>query len=112
MHDLEKLVGVETVLLHQATKRCAVAAIIVLLKPKRLLVRDFQEIDDVIANANVDLLPQIEMMRVKRVVEIEDPCLDGFEICGSRARPVCRSLSRLFVAIFVNEEVRSPNHRK
>jgi hypothetical protein len=74
-------------------------------------MRDFQEIDDVIANANVDLLPQIEMMRIKRVVEIEDPGLDALEICGSGGRRAFRVLCRLFVAIFVNEEVRSlPNH--
>src|SRR5215472_1232771 len=119
MHDLEKLVRVETVLLHQAAQRRAIAAVIVLLQPKRLLVCDFQEIDDVIANANIDLLPQIEVMRVKRVVEIEDPglnrleSLDRFDICGSSVRLVYRSLPRLFVAIFVAEEVRSPpNHRK
>jgi hypothetical protein len=54
----------------------------ILLQPKRLVVRDLEEIDDVITNANVDLLPQIEMMRIKGVVEIEDPGLDGPEICG------------------------------
>src|ERR1700741_1556599 len=113
MHNLEKLVRVETVLLHQAAQRRAVAAVVVLLQPKRLVVRDLEEIDDVIANANVDLLPQIEMMRVKRVVEIEDPILEGLEICRSGARLGCRLLPRLFVAIFVTEEVRSlPNHRK
>jgi hypothetical protein len=59
------------------------------------------------------------MMRIKRVVEIEDPglnrfeSLDRFEICGSGVRLVFRLFPRLFVAIFVAEEVRSPpNHRK
>jgi hypothetical protein len=75
------------------------------LQPKRLFVRDFEEIDDVIANANIDLLPQIEMMRIKRVVEIEDPRLDGFEICRLGVRLVFRLLPRLFLAIFVAEEV-------
>jgi hypothetical protein len=42
-------------------------------------MRDFEKVDDVIADANVDLLPQIEMMGVKRVVEIENPTLDIFE---------------------------------
>jgi hypothetical protein len=58
-------------------------------------------------------------MRIKRVVEIEDPSLnsleslDRLEIFGSCARLVCRLPPRLFVAIFVNEEVRSlANHGK
>ena len=42
-------------------------------------MRDFQKADDVIADAHVDLLPEIEMMRIKRVVEIEHPGLDVFE---------------------------------
>ena len=76
MHDFEKLVRLETVLLHQAAQRRAVAPVIVLLQPERFVVRDFEEVDDVVADALVDLLPQIEMMRIERVVEIEDPGLD------------------------------------
>jgi hypothetical protein len=40
-------------------------------------VGDLQEIGDVVANALVDLLPEIEVMRVQGVVEIEHP---GFDI--------------------------------
>jgi hypothetical protein len=40
-------------------------------------VGDLQEIGDVVANALVDLLPEIEVMRIKGVVEIEHP---GFDI--------------------------------
>ena len=57
MHHFEKTVRVETALFHQAAQRCAVTAVIILLDAERLLVRDFEKIDDVIANANVDLLP-------------------------------------------------------
>ena len=42
-------------------------------------MRDFEKVDDVITDANVDLLPQIEVMGVKRIVEIENPTLDIFE---------------------------------
>src|SRR6516162_602309 len=116
MHDLEKLVRVETVLLHQAAQRRTVAAVIVLLQPKRLVMGDLEAIADVIADANIDLLPQIEMMRIQGVVEIEDPSLDPLEIlgcleiCGPAMRRFFRG-RRLFLAIFVEEEVRSPpNH--
>ncbi len=59
--------------------RGAVAPVVILLQPERLVMGDFEKIDDVVADALVDLLPQIEMMRIKRVVEIEHPGLDMAE---------------------------------
>ena len=79
MHDFEKFVRFEAVLLHQSAHGGAVAPIIVLLQPERFVVGDFEKVDDVIANALVDLLPEIEMMRIERVVEIEHPGLDMFK---------------------------------
>ena len=79
MHDGKELVGVEAVLLHQPAHGRAVAPVIVLLHPQRLVVGDVQESDDVVADAGVDLLPEIEVMRIKRVVEIEHPGLDRVE---------------------------------
>src|SRR5262249_16797400 len=76
MHHLQKLIRLEAVLRHQPAHGCAVALVIILLQPERLVVGDFQEVRDVVANAHVDLLPEIEMMRVERVVEIENPGLD------------------------------------
>ena len=76
MHDFEKFVRFEPVLLHQAAHGGAVAPVIVLLQAERLVVADLEEFDDVVADADVDLLPQIEVMRVERVVEIEHPGLD------------------------------------
>ena len=86
MHDFEELVRLEPVLLHQAAQRRAIAPVIVLLQPERLFVGDFEEIDDVVADAHVDLLPEIEVMRIKRVVEIEHPGLDMAEIRARRRR--------------------------
>ena len=36
---------------------------------------DFEELRDVVADALIDLLPQVEVMGIKRVVEIENPRL-------------------------------------
>ena len=79
MHDFEKFVRLEAVLLHQAAHGRTVAPVIVLLHPERFVMRDLEEADDVVADALVDLLPQIEMMRIQRVIEVEDPGLDMFE---------------------------------
>ena len=79
MHDFEKFIRFEPMLLHQAAHGRAVAPVIVLLQPEGLVMADFKEIDDVVADADVDLLPKIEVMRVKRVVEIEDPGVDLLE---------------------------------
>ena len=65
--------GCQPVLLHQAAQRRAVAPVVILLQAERLVMRDLEEIDDVIADAHIDLLPEIEVMRIKRVVEIEHP---------------------------------------
>jgi hypothetical protein len=79
MHDGEELVGVEAVLLHQPAHGRAVAPVVVLLHPERLVVGDVQETDDAVADAGVDLLPEIEVMRIERVVEIKHPGLDRVE---------------------------------
>ena len=85
VHDFEKLVRLEPVLLHQAAHRRAVAPVIILLQPKRFVVGDFEKIDDVVADAFVDLLPEIEMMRIKRVVEVEHPGIDALETACAAA---------------------------
>jgi hypothetical protein len=71
--EVEKIVGLHAVLGHQPAHRGAVAPVIVLLQPERLVVADIQKPRDVVADAPVDLLPEIEVMRIERVVEIEDP---------------------------------------
>ena len=76
MHDFEKFVRIEAVLFHQAAQAGAVTPVVILLQAEGLVVGDLEKVGDVIADAHVDLLPQIEMMRIERVVEIEDPGLD------------------------------------
>ena len=76
VHELEKFVRLQAVLRHQPAHGGAVTLVIILLQPERLVVGDFQKIDDVVADAHVDLLPEIQMMRIERVVEVEDPGLD------------------------------------
>ena len=60
---------------------------------------DVEKIDDVVADARVDLLPQVEMMRVKRVVEIERPRSRPRQSRGRRAASLePNSLLPLFTA--------------
>lgn len=76
MDVFEKVVGLEAVLGHHAAHGGAVTAVIVFLNPEGLVLRDIQILRDEIANAHVDLLPQVDVMRIERVVEVEHPCLD------------------------------------
>ncbi len=83
MHDLEELVRLKPVLFHQSAQRRAVALVVIFLQAERFVMRDLEQTDDVVADAHIDLLPKIEMMRVERVVEIEDPgrnALEGFNV--------------------------------
>ena len=79
MHVVEVVVRLHAVLDHQAAHRGAVALVVVLLQPERLLVGDLEEVRDVVADAAVDLLPEIDVMRIERVVEVEHPGLDMVE---------------------------------
>src|SRR5439155_6497240 len=46
------------------------------LDPSRFLWRNFEPGADELADPDIDLLPQIDMMRIQRVVEIEHPGVD------------------------------------
>jgi hypothetical protein len=81
------------VLGHQPAHGGAVALVIVLLNAEGLVVRHFQEFGDEIANALINLLPEIEVMRVERVVEIEHPGLDGAETARLLKRTVADGLA-------------------
>ncbi len=76
MHELQEIVRMQPVLGHQPAQRGAVAPVIIFLDPERLLGTDLEKIRDEIPDAGIDLLPQIQVMRVERVVEIEHPGLD------------------------------------
>ena len=84
MHEIEEVVGLHAVLGHQPAHRGAVALVIVLLQPECFLVGDLEEVRDVVADALVHLLPEIDVVRIERVVEIEHPGLDVAE--GARRR--------------------------
>jgi len=71
------------VLGHHPAHGRAVALVIVLLHAERLVFRDLQKIRDVGADALIHLLPEIEVMRIEGVVEIEDP---GFDIAETARR--------------------------
>ncbi len=79
VHDFQKFVGIETMLLHQAAQAGAVTQVIILLQPERFVVGDLKKTGDEVADAHIDLLPEIEVMRIERVVEVEDPSLDLVE---------------------------------
>src|SRR6185312_16205666 len=79
VHELEIVVGLEAMFGHQSAHRRAIALVVVLLHPERLFLGHFEEVGDVGADALVDLLPEIEVMRIECVVEVEDPCLDVAE---------------------------------
>jgi len=85
MHVVEIMVGIEAVLGHQSAHGRAVALVIILLHDEGLLLRDLQEFGDIGADTVVDLLPE-QVMRVKRVVEVEHPGFDGAEAAQVGAR--------------------------
>src|ERR1041385_2207777 len=76
VHVGEIFVGAHAMQAHHAAHAGAVAAVIILLNPPRLVGRNFQIAGDVFADPLVDLLPQIDVMRIQRVVEIEHPGVD------------------------------------
>ena len=85
VHEIEEVVGLHAVLGHQPAHRGAVALVVVLLQPERFLVADLEEVRDVVADAHVDLLPEIDVMRIERVVEVEHPGVDVVEGAGRGA---------------------------
>src|SRR5712691_7114937 len=51
----------------------------------RIVVADLEELGDVVADALVDLLPEIDMMWIECVVEVEHPGFDLGEAAGAGA---------------------------
>ena len=110
VHHFQKFVRIEPVLFHQSAQARAVAAIIILLHAKCFVGRDLQEVGDVIADALIDLMPEIEVMRIKRVVEIEHPGFDRAEAAHRRLlrRPghlgATRCCHSLFAGVCIGRE--------
>ena len=74
--------GAHTVFGHHAAHGGAIASVIVLLDPPRFLRRDLQPGADELLDSRIDLLPQVDVMRVERVVEVEHPGVDMGEGAG------------------------------
>src|SRR5258708_34941066 len=72
-------VGADAVLGHHAAHRRAVALIVFLLDAMGLVARHAEELRDIVADAGIDLLPQVDLARVQRVVEVEHPGVDMAE---------------------------------
>ena len=83
-------VGVHAVLEHEAAQAGAVALVEILLDAEGVVGGNAEKIRDVGADAVVDLLPQVEMMGIERVVEVEHPCLHMSEAASGRGRCVHR----------------------
>src|SRR5438067_7160075 len=82
MHIGEIIVGVHAVFGHHAAHGGAIAVVVVLLDPARLLRGYLEPCADELADPDIDLLPQVDVMRVQRVVEIEHPGIDMGEGAG------------------------------
>ncbi len=93
MDEFEIGVGVHPMLEHEAAQAGAVALVEVLLDAEGIVGRDAEKTRDVGADAVVDLLPQVEMMGIQRVVEVEHPCLHMGEAASGRGRCVHRPAS-------------------
>ena len=85
VHEGEIRVRVHPVLGHHAAHRGAVTLVVVLLHPEGVVLADLQEVRDVGADALVHLLPQVQVMRIERVVEVEHPGFDMGEIARRAA---------------------------
>jgi hypothetical protein len=59
---------------HHAAHGGAIAAVIVLLDSSGFVRGDLEPGADELADPRIDLLPQIDVMRIKGVVEIEPRC--------------------------------------
>jgi hypothetical protein len=64
----------------------------VALQLDSILIGKLEEVRDVIADPLVHLAPKVEVMRIKRIVEIEHPTLDMAELtrCWACAGIPCR----------------------
>src|SRR3974390_1330849 len=81
---------------HQPAHGGAIALVILLLDAERLVLRHLEERGDIAADPLIDLLPEIEVMRIERVVEIEHPGLDLLK--STRCGAAFRWNSELFLA--------------
>src|SRR5258708_27086222 len=74
--EIEKIVGIHPVLAHPSPHGGAVAPVEILLLAEGIVIGGVEEFGDVVADALVDLLPEVEVVRIERVIEIEHPGID------------------------------------
>ena len=73
MHVVEKGLGVDGVVFHQAAQSRSVGVEIHLLQRPRLLNLQVEGLGDKVAHAQIDLAEQVGGRRIKRVVEVKHP---------------------------------------
>ena len=76
MRFFQEGIRADAVMQHQAFQRRAMLMVIAFLQRACLVPLHLQQVHDEIRHVAVDLREQIDVMRVKRVVEIEDPVAD------------------------------------
>ena len=80
MRLLQEIVGIDAVMDHQPLQGRAVLEVILLLQFAGVFSLHLQKSRDISRHILVDLREEINMMRIKRVVEIEHPIADVREI--------------------------------
>ncbi|MCY1234969.1 hypothetical protein D9M72_475700 [compost metagenome] len=80
MRLLEKLVRVDAVVDHQTFERRAVVAVVVFLQLLRIGRVQRQKLRHIGRHVAVDLRKQVDVVRIERVVEVEDPVGDMGEV--------------------------------
>ena len=73
------IVGADAVLGHHAAHGCAVALVVLLLDAMGASSGILEILRDVVTDPGVDLLPQVDLARIQRVVEVEHPGVDMAE---------------------------------
>src|SRR3954447_6121945 len=97
MHVSQVFVRAHAMQAHHAAHAGAVPAVIILLNSPRLFRRNIEVAGDIFADTLVHLLPQIDVVGIQRVVEIEHPGVDMVEAAfclhhGMMKRTVCPPL--------------------
>ena len=78
----EIIIRMHAMLGHHAAHGGAVAPVIILLDAARFLGGYAEKARDELTDPRIDLLPQIDVMRIQRVVEVEHPGVDVAEGAG------------------------------
>ena len=84
-----KIVGIDVMLLHQPLQRRAVALVIVFLQRARGHAVETEQLGQEQRDPLVDLRPDLRLMRIQRVVEVEDPVVDMGERLPLQGRQGC-----------------------